>query len=58
MRNPLQEQLLKAGLVKKNQVAQVAREQAKARHGKAPPPPSAEQLESERLRLERVERDR
>ncbi|WP_295911262.1 DUF2058 domain-containing protein [uncultured Xanthomonas sp.] len=58
MRNPLQEQLLKAGLVKKSQVAQVAREQAKARHGKTPPPPSAEQLESERLRQERVERDR
>ncbi len=58
MRNPLQEQLLKAGLVKKSQVAQVAREQAKARQGKTPPPPSAEQLESERLRQERVERDR
>ncbi|MFC6841711.1 DUF2058 domain-containing protein [Xanthomonas theicola] len=58
MRNPLQEQLLKAGLVKKSQVAQVAREQAKARHGKAPPPPSAEQVEIERLRLQRVERDR
>lgn len=58
MRNPLQEQLLKAGLVKKSQVAQVAREQAKARHGKAPPPPSAEQLEVERLRRERAERDR
>ncbi|MDQ7758880.1 DUF2058 domain-containing protein [Xanthomonas sontii] len=58
MRNPLQEQLLKAGLVKKSQVAQVAREQAKARQGKTLPPPSAEQLESERLRQERVERDR
>ncbi|MCW0459723.1 hypothetical protein NB717_000791 [Xanthomonas sacchari] len=58
MRNPLQEQLLKAGLVKKSQVAQVAREQAKARQGKTPPPLSAEQLESERLRQERVERDR
>ncbi|MBB5884168.1 DUF2058 domain-containing protein [Xanthomonas sp. LMG 8992] len=58
MRNPLQEQLLKAGLVKKSQVAQVAREQAKARQGKTPPPPRAEQLESERLRQERVERDR
>jgi len=58
MRNPLQEQLLKAGLVKKNQVAQVAREQAKARHGKTPPPPSAEQVQAERLRQERIERDR
>ena len=58
MRNPLQEQLLKAGLVKKSKVAQVAHEQAKARHGKAPPAPSAEQLEVERLRAERTERDR
>lgn len=58
MRNPLQEQLLKAGLVKKSKVAQVAHEQAKARHGKTPPAPSAEQREAERLRAERVERDR
>ncbi|MGH8079809.1 MAG: DUF2058 domain-containing protein [Lysobacter sp.] len=58
MRNPLQDQLLKAGLVKKSQVAQVAREQAKQRQGKAPPAPTVEQLETERLRLERVERDR
>lgn len=58
MRNPLQEQLLKAGLVKKSQVAQVAREQAKQRHGKAPPAPTAERAEAERLRLERAERDR
>ena len=34
--NPLQEQLLKAGLVKKSKVAEVAREQNKARHGKGP----------------------
>ena len=33
MRNPLQEQLLKAGLVKKNQVAQAVREQAKKHKG-------------------------
>ncbi|MGO1072508.1 DUF2058 domain-containing protein [Lysobacter sp. CA199] len=58
MRNPLQDQLLKAGLVKKSQVAQVAREQAKQRQGKTPPPPSAEQLEAERTRAERAERDR
>ena len=58
MRNPLQEQLLKAGLVKKSKVAQVAHEQTKARHGKAPPAPTAEQHEVERLRAERVERDR
>jgi uncharacterized protein YaiL (DUF2058 family) len=58
MRNPLQDQLLKAGLVKKSQVAQVAREQAKQRHAKAPPPRNEQQLEAERARAERVERDR
>jgi len=58
MRNPLQDQLLKAGLVKKSQVAQVAREQAKQRHGKAPPPPSEQQVDAERARAERIERDR
>lgn len=58
MRNPLQEQLLKAGLVKKSQVAQVAREQTKQRHSKAPSAPKAEQIEAERLRLEKAERDR
>ena len=58
MRNPLQEQLLKAGLVKKSKVAQVAHEQAKARHGKAAPVPTAEQRELEQLRTEKVERDR
>ncbi len=58
MRNPLQEQLLTAGLVKKSKVAEVAREQVKQRHGKAPPAPSAEQAEAERVRLEKAERDR
>lgn len=58
MRNPLQDQLLKAGLVKKSQVAQAAREQTKQRHAKTPPPPSEQQLEAERVRAERVERDR
>lgn len=56
--NPLQEQLLKAGLVKKSKVAEVAREQNKARHSKAPPTPSEIQLEAERARAEKVERDR
>ena len=57
--NPLQEQLLKAGLVKKSQVAQVAREQNKARHAKgAPVGPSESQLEAERARAEKAERDR
>lgn len=58
MKNLLQDQLLKAGLVKKSQVAQVAREQQKQRHAKAPPAPSEQQREAERARAERVERDR
>jgi uncharacterized protein len=58
MRNPLQEQLLKAGLVKKSKVAEVVREQTKQRHGKGAPAPSAEQAEAERARQEKVERDR
>src|SRR5690242_17460927 len=58
MRNPLQDQLLKAGLVKKGQVDQVAREQSKQRQGKAPTGPSREQVEAQRLQAERAERDR
>lgn len=56
--NPLQEQLLKAGLVKKSKVAEVAREQNKARHAKAPAEPSEIQREAERVRAEKAERDR
>ncbi len=56
--NPLQEQLLKAGLVKKSKVAEVAREQNKARQGKGPSQPSEIQLEAERARAEKTERDR
>ena len=56
--NPLQEQLLKAGLVKKSKVAQVAREQDKARHGKAPADPDGIRREAERVREEKVARDR
>jgi uncharacterized protein YaiL (DUF2058 family) len=58
MRNPLQEQLLKAGLVNKSKVNQVAREQSKQRQGKAPAAPSAEQVQAQRLQAERAERDR
>jgi uncharacterized protein YaiL (DUF2058 family) len=58
MRNPLQDQLLKAGLVKKGKVDQVAREQSKQRQGKAPAGPSREQVEAQRLQAERAERDR
>ena len=56
--NSLQEQLLKAGLVKKSKVSEVAREQHKAKHAKAASGPSEIQLEAERARLEKVERDR
>lgn len=56
--NPLQEQLLKAGLVKKSKLAEVAREQNKARHSKGPVAPNEIQLEAERSRAEKVERDR
>jgi uncharacterized protein YaiL (DUF2058 family) len=56
--NPLQEQLLKAGLAKKSKVAEVAREQQKARLGKAPSDAAEIQREAERVRLEKVERDR
>jgi uncharacterized protein YaiL (DUF2058 family) len=58
MRNPLQEQLLKAGLVNKAKAAQVARDQAKQRQGKVPAAPSADQKEIQRLQAERAERDR
>jgi uncharacterized protein YaiL (DUF2058 family) len=56
--NPLQEQLLKAGLAKKSKVAAVAREQHLARHVRAPAEASEIQREAERLRDEKVERDR
>lgn len=56
--NPLQEQLLKAGLVKKSKLAEVAREQNKARHAKGPSLPSEIQLEAERARAGKAERDR
>ena len=58
MRNPLQEQLLKAGLVNKTKAAQVVREQAKKHKGKGPTAPSAEQVEAQRLQAEKAERDR
>lgn len=56
--NPLQEQLLKAGLAKKSKVAEVARQQTKARQGKAPPTDTEIQRDAERARLEKAERDR
>ncbi|WP_386338886.1 DUF2058 domain-containing protein [Xanthomonas citri pv. citri] len=60
MRNPLQEQLLKAGLVKKAQVDKVAREQVKQRHAKgaAVQPAASDKVDAARLQAERAERDR
>lgn len=56
--NALQEQLLKAGLAKKSKAAEAAREQEKARQGKAPSVAAELQREAERVREEKVERDR
>ena len=53
---PLQEQLLKAGLVKKSRVAEVAREQNKASRQSAGP--GEIQRDAERARLEKAEKDR
>jgi uncharacterized protein YaiL (DUF2058 family) len=58
MRNPLQEQLLKAGLVKKDKIAKVVREQAKQRQGKAPAVSDEAQVDARKLQAERAERDR
>lgn len=54
--NPLQEQLIKAGLAKKSKVAAAAREQLK--QAKAGAGPSEITLEAERARAEKVARDR
>ena len=56
MRNALQEQLLKAGLAKKSKIDQVAREQAKQRNAKSAP--ATEEIDAERLRREKADRDR
>jgi uncharacterized protein YaiL (DUF2058 family) len=59
MRNPLQEQLLKAGLVNKTKAAQVVREQTKQRHSKSPAPAAAsEQVDTQRLQAERAAEQR
>ncbi len=58
MRNPLQDQLLKAGLAKKSKLAQVVREQNKQRHAKGPPSPDADKVDAAQLQAERAERDR
>ena len=53
MRNPLQDQLLKAGLVKKAKVDQVAREQNRQKLGKAPAPPRDDAVDAARQQAER-----
>lgn len=58
MRNPLQEQLLKAGLIKKSKAAELAREQARQRKGKTPPPADTAQVDTQQLQADRAERDR
>lgn len=58
MRNPLQDQLLKAGLVKKSKAAQIVREQTKKRHGKVAPTDEAPEIDTRQLQAERAERDR
>ena len=61
MRTPLQEQLLKAGLVKKHKVAEAVREQNRQLHSKAPAvadAAKAAKAEAQRLQAERAERDR
>lgn len=68
MRNPLQDQLLKAGLVKKSKVAEVVREQARQRkdHGKGKGGPKGDAAvaadspaqEAQRLKAEKAQRDR
>jgi len=59
IRNPLQVQLLKAGLVNKNKVDQVARAQQKARDGKSPKAGAdAEAVDAGALAAERAARDR
>lgn len=58
MRTPLQEQLLKAGLVKKHKVAAAVREQNQQRQGKAAAPDDAERVDAQQLLNARAERDR
>lgn len=58
MRNLLQDQLLKAGLVKKAKVDQVAREQTRQRQGKVPVVADEARMDAQRAQAERVERDR
>ncbi len=56
MRNPLQEQLLKAGLVKKQNVDAAVRAQKRQRDGKLAA--TTEQIDARKLQAEKAERDR
>ena len=56
MRTPLQDQLLKAGLVKKHKVAEAVREQNRQLHSKAPSAADAAKAEVQRQQAERTER--
>ncbi len=58
MRNPLQDQLLKAGLAKKGKLAQVVREQTRQRHAKGVQVADSDKVDTAQLHAERVERDR
>lgn len=58
MKNALQDQLFKTGLIKKQKLDETLREKSKQRSGKAPAPESEVQIEARRLKTERVERDR
>lgn len=59
MRNPLQDQLLKAGLVSKGKAAKAVREQVRQRkEGKKSTVPGTEQVDVQRLRAEKAEHDR
>ncbi|GMU44377.1 MAG: DUF2058 domain-containing protein [Xanthomonadales bacterium] len=58
MRNPLQDQLLKAGLAKKHQVDAAVRAQTRQRDGKAPASPVAERVDARGLAAQKAERDR
>lgn len=58
MRNPLQDQLLKAGLAKKSEVAKIVRDQAKQRKAKGPVANDGGKIDTRKLQEERAERDR
>ncbi len=58
MPTSLQEQLLKAGLVKKDQVQKTARQQAKKRKGKTVPAGAAAMAAAAKRRAEQTARDR